>query len=298
MPELPEVEITRRGLWAGIRKRPQLQDLVFHRKDLRYPLPLQNGKKLLNHRVVQIERRGKYLIFVFDHDLFVISHLGMSGTWRVQQLQLQQSLHSEQTQQLLQTVQNSSQGRSQNRIGPHDHIEMIFEGLELIYNDPRRFGFFLLLDSRKKVEKYFENMGFEPLSSDWSADDLYKKIHSRQQNIKSALMDQKIIVGIGNIYACEILFRAGVSPWKRASRINQESLEKIILQTRVVLQEAIDRGGSSIQDFKNTAGHLGDFQKNFSVYGREGEACRKCGHKIRQRKNQGRSTFWCSKCQH
>lgn len=277
MPELPEVELTRRGLLQALPSSSvKLKELIFYRQDLRYPLPILAQKELLGKKLLQISRRGKYLIFEFESQKYLISHLGMSGSW-----------------------QTLAQPADQKIWVPlnHDHVRMELNHVWLIYNDPRRFGFLEYLENFEQLEVYFAKMGLEPLAADWQTEELWRRLKPKKQAIKVALMDQSILAGVGNIYACEVLFRLGLDPRCPADKLELGQVQKMRILLAELLESSIHFGGSSIQDFKHTTGQAGAFQKRFSVYGRAGEKCPVCGEKIKEVKLVGRSTFWCPRCQ-
>lgn len=271
MPELPEVETVKRGLEQVLAKQPKIARIEARRKDLRDPLPLKRFREMTGARILEIRRRAKYLVWKTDHG-YLLSHLGMTGTWRV--------------------VEKSAN----DDLGPHDHVVIHLEdGRRLIYRDPRRFG---VLDWTHDPAKHakIKDLGPEPLE-EWSAVDLAEALRGRKSSVKAALMDASVVVGVGNIYASEALFRAGVRPNRRADRVKSRELDALIFHVRAVLREAIEAGGSTISDFAGEWGQEGAFQGQFKVYDRAGEPCSTCGEKIRRTVIVGRSTFWCAKCQ-
>ncbi len=269
MPELPEVETVRRGLEYILSHKPVLEKIELRRPDLRFPIPLKEVQALEGEKILSVGRRAKYLYFETAKG-FLISHLGMTGSWRL---------------------------KDDTELGTHDHVILHFSGnLSLIYRDPRRFGIF---DFSKDLSgKLFSHMGPEPFSEEFSATYLKSKLKGKAAPIKNVLMDQRVVVGIGNIYASEILFECGIKPQKPAGRVTFLQLEMIVEKTRTVLQKAILAGGSTLQDFAHTNGDSGKFQNEFFVYAKDGELCRICGAVIKTRSMAGRSTFWCARCQH
>ena len=271
MPELPEVEVVCRQLNKELNSESKIAKLVFHRKDIRYPIPIQKLKKLEGEKIESLCRRGKYLIFKTAKG-FIISHLGMSGAWKI-----------------LPKKDYSAQ--------PHDHVEMLLSNGQLfVYNDPRRFG---LIDFSKDLagSRHLKNLGPEPWSEDFSVKYFYQECRKTARHIKSVLMDGRIVVGVGNIYASEILHKVGIKPTRKAQKITNSEVEKIILQVRETLQNAIELGGSTIQSYQNTYGEEGGFQDKFQVYDREDKKCFVCESKIKMIVLSGRSTYYCSRCQ-
>jgi formamidopyrimidine-DNA glycosylase len=270
MPELPEVEVVKRSLQKIFAETPIVSKVVCHRQDLRFPLPLDVFKTWKNVRVRAVHRRAKYLLIETEKGS-VVSHLGMTGNFRL--------------------IAPTEDRRT------HDHIEFHLRGGGvLVFEDPRRFGFFLRWPGNwDKVTR--EKLGLEPFSEEWSADSLKSAAQGRRTPIKTLLMDQKVVVGIGNIYASEILFRSGIKPTRSASRISREECERIVRHSREVLFAAIQHGGSSIRDFHSPSEEEGGFQNSHHVYDREKKPCVKCSTPIRRKVVSGRSTFWCSRCQ-
>lgn len=272
MPELPEVEVTRQSLEQIFSKQAFVAEVKCRRKNLRYDLPINEFKKIKNQKVVSIERRAKYLKLSFANKQEFVFHLGMTGSFRFEKTSL-------------------------SKFQKHDHvIFQMIDNTQLIYNDPRRFGFFLSWPgSWDKVTS--ENLGYEPFDQNLNAQVFFDMINKRQTSIKAILMDQKIIVGVGNIYASEVLYRAKIHPDTPGCAISLKSCSKILQQIRAVLQQAIENGGSTIRDFKTASNGKGSYQHSHQVYGREGAACFKCKTVIQTKKTAGRSTFWCPKCQ-
>jgi formamidopyrimidine-DNA glycosylase len=219
----------------------------------------------------EISRRSKYLLFGFQKG-GILSHLGMTGHWR---------------------IETQPVGSRQK----HDHIQLDFEkGLSLIYNDPRRFGFF---DGFKKVQEHplLKNIGPEPLGPSMNGEVLWHLLKKREGPIKSVLMNQVVIAGVGNIYASEVLFKAGIKPSKKASQLKIEDCIRLCKELKLLLQKSIRMGGSSFDDFKHVSGKKGGFQNHFLVYDQAGQPCPQCQKPIRKKVFSGRSTFWCSTCQ-
>ncbi len=269
MPELPEVEIVRCGLESIFQQHPNIEEIVCLRSDLRTPMPVKQLKKINQLSVRRVTRRAKYLLIHCDQ-LTIVSHLGMTGTWRL-----------------------ASRGEEKK----HDHIYIYLKGgHRLAYHDPRRFGEFAILNL--KIKQKLDLLGPEPLLADTNWDQLYQVLKNKNQTIKVTIMDQTFLVGVGNIYASEALFRAGISPKRKCTSVKKSEWIMLSLAIRDVLREAIQAGGSSISDFAQTSGGKGYFQNQFRVYDRDNQPCFNCSQKIRKIVLGGRSTFFCSKCQH
>ena len=273
MPELPEVETIARSLSSELPEHATIVETVLHRPDLRFPIPDVVRRGLVGRSLRSIWRRGKYLVFEFEQG-FLISHLGMTGNWRL---------------------------ADHMKSKVHDHVELVFQSSNrihrLIYNDSRRFGY---LDWAVTLSqnRFLKNLGPEPLSSDFSSEYLFASTRGKTTSIKAHLMNSAVVVGIGNIYASEILFRAGVDPRKRAKTLKKDEPERIVLSTQVVLNAALAAGGSTIRDFVVLDGSRGGYQDAHQVYGRAGHLCLQCAEaKIQSRVIAGRSTFWCPTCQ-
>lgn len=271
MPELPEVEVVRLDLEKQIANGQRVLKFVFHRQDIRDPIPTKKINKLQGQVLKSIHRRGKYLLFGLENG-FLISHLGMSGHWRYENIK-------------------NRQWRK------HDHVEIHFDNDScFIFNDPRRFGLFDYTDDLQKYAK-LKDLGPEPLSDEFSAAVLFEKTQQSHRSIKTLLMDPKTVVGVGNIYASEILFKAGIKPQRQSRRVSLKELEKIVELTREILHRAIENGGSTIKTFQQTNGNSGKFQNEHQVYGREEKKCYRCSGVIRKVEISGRSSFWCPGCQ-
>jgi formamidopyrimidine-DNA glycosylase len=269
MPELPEVETTVRGL-TPVLEGQRLTLVETRRPDLRRPFPQDLRQRLTGARVIGLGRRAKYGFIHTDRDDTMIFHLGMSGRWRV----------------------------DPGELLPHDHLVLETDaGRRLALNDARRFGSVDLI-ARESVASYppFLAMGPEPLGDDLTAAYLAEALEGRIAPIKAMLLDQRIVAGLGNIYVCEALFLAGISPKRAAGRISRPKLTRLVAAIRTVLLAAIEAGGSTLRDYARPDGELGYFSKQFAVYGREGEPCG-CGGVVLRYADGGRSTFWCSHCQ-
>jgi len=272
MPELPEVETIRAGLEPLIVGK-RIQAATCYRPDLRYLLP--DLSVLIGNCVTGVRRRSKYLLFEMEHsDWTLVWHLGMTGQFHV----LPQDA----------------------KTGAHEHVRFDLSGDQsLRYRDARRFGYAGLLPSAQlETHAWFNKLGPEPLSDAFNTDHLVSQCIGRKAPIKNLIMDAASVVGVGNIYASESLFRAGIHPARAAGRISSARLGLLVETIKTVLTEAIAAGGSSISDFVHTDGKPGYFTHQFQVYGRVGETCLHCEQTIKRIKQAGRSTFYCSGCQH
>ena len=268
MPELPEVESTVKSL--NILKNKKVTNLDVHSKKLRYLVPHSELKKIINYKIINIRRIAKYVILDFDNSRSVIIHLGMSGRLKII--------------------------RINKPINKHDHLVFKFNNYQLIFNDPRRFGFVDIIDSDKVNNiRYIKKLGIDALDKNLSEEYLYKKFYKSEVFIKQLLINQHIVAGIGNIYVSEILFDSKISPLKKGKDLNKYHIGTIIKSTRKILKKAIKFGGSSINDYVSPDGTLGNFQNNFKVYGKEGSKIK--GYYIKKVVLYGRSTFFCPEIQ-
>lgn len=273
MPELPEVEIVKRGLEGAILGET-VTDVTLNRPDLRFPIPTEFPKKFKNQKITTLQRRGKYILCLNNAGNGFILHLGMSGVVKIIPPQ------------------------DDYTPAKHDHIVIAMKnGGRIIYHDPRRFGF-LDLTTSETWQSYpaFAAMGPEPLGNDFNAPILAAALKTCKSPIKTALLDQKIVAGIGNIYACEALFMAGISPKRIASSVQGKRAERLTTAIKQVLAAAIDSGGSSLKDYYHTDGSLGYFQHTFKVYDREGTLI-DGKHPVKRITQSGRSTFYCPSLQ-
>ena len=289
MPELPEVETVRLGLLPALEGRTILRALI-RRGDLRRPFPPQFAQRLTGRKVLALTRRAKYLLARLDSGETLVIHLGMSGRMSVYAEGEQRKLGNY-------VYDTPPQGAGS---GKHDHV--VFETdapARIVFNDHRRFGLMALVDTdRLEEDKLFKDIGVEPLSKAFDTACLTKALASKKTPIKSALLDQRLIAGLGNIYVCEALFRAGISPKRLAGSIKSERIAPLVAAIKKVLKDAIAAGGSTLRDHAQATGDPGNFQHHFLVYGREGRPCKnKCPGTVKRIVQSGRSTFYCPKCQ-
>ena len=303
MPELPEVETVRQGLLQGTLNKT-FADVLIRREGLRYPFP-EDLVSITGTSVVGIRRRAKYLLIDLSDGRVLLSHLGMSGRYTIFD-----RAESAAAKPLWRTVNGgvpvSSFGDQTGYGGKHDHLEFVFtDGSRAVYTDPRRFGIIDLFPSEAEAShKLLASLGPEPFDP-WDAEALSARLQGRKTSIKLALLDQKIVVGVGNIYVCESLHRAGISPRTEAGRLVRKNgrptkrLNDLVGHIKDVINEAIRAGGSTLNDFASVDGTLGYFAHQFAVYGREGLPCEKagCGGVVRRIVQSNRSTFFCSSCQ-
>jgi formamidopyrimidine-DNA glycosylase len=280
MPELPEVETVRRGLVPVLEGRV-LTRVIARRPDLRFPLPNNFAERLTGRRVERLSRRAKYILVHLDRGEILLVHLGMSGRFQVAGRELGDFVHSAAAP------------------GKHDHVEFLTDqGVRIVYTDHRRFGSMdLVAETDVESHRLLAKVGPEPLIEAFGPDVLAERLRGKTAPIKSALLDQRVVAGLGNIYVCEALHRAGLSPRRRASSLRMAGLKRLAVEIKAVLGEAIEAGGSSLMDFRQASGEPGYFQHRFFVYDREGQACRRCGHAIKRVVQAGRSTFFCPGCQ-
>lgn len=287
MPELPEVETVRRGL-APTLEGARLARVEARRPDLRFPLPEGFVQRLTGARIERLDRRAKYLIARLDRGQALVMHLGMTGRFEI--------------------VGGAAPARRPGEFhyaaaadARHAHVVFTTDaGAVVTYFDPRRFGYMGLVDLEGfETHPWFAGLGPEPLGEGFSADHLMGEFAGRQQSVKATLLDQRVVAGLGNIYVCEALHRAGVAPEKPAGRVSRPKVEAIALAVRDVLAEAIEAGGSTLRDYAAADGALGYFQHSFRAYGREDEPCLKdgCRGVVRRIVQSGRSTFFCPVCQ-
>ncbi|MBX4335497.1 bifunctional DNA-formamidopyrimidine glycosylase/DNA-(apurinic or apyrimidinic site) lyase [Bartonella raoultii] len=290
MPELPEVETVRRGL-EPVVTGGKILSVTLNRGDLRFPFPEAFAERLIGRRLIKVDRRAKYLLFHLSQNETILSHLGMSGSWRIESNPLRKT--SSRTKKFVQ----------------HDHFIMNIQAKDgkvyhLTYNDVRRFGFMLLVATGKLYEHpLLKKLGLEPISNAFSGCYLKKAFANKKISLKGVLLDQSIVAGLGNIYVCEALWRSGLLPQRAAFTLSSETAygcewaNSLAQNIRNVILEAIVSGGSSLRDYMHVDGSLGYFQHTFSVYGREGKACLQCRTPIVRIVQSGRSSFYCPQCQ-
>jgi formamidopyrimidine-DNA glycosylase len=287
MPELPEVECVRRGLEPAL-VGARIGRVEVRRPDLRFPFPPRFAERLTGRQVRAIERRSKYLLVRLDNAESLVLHLGMSGRFVLAENQLGTYVH---------TI---------DRLACHDHVIIeTLEGARIVYNDPRRFGFMLLIrDEEIARHELFAKLGIEPLSEDLTPQYLRDKAAGRRCDLKAFLMDQHVIAGLGNIYVCEALFRAGLAPTRVACCLSEgrgahARAVRLVQAVHDVLIDAVAAGGSTLRDWRKADGSEGQFSLRHAVYGREDEACRRdgCTGRIRRVNQAQRSSFYCPKCQ-
>ena len=286
MPELPEVEVVRQSLDKKIKQK-KVKKVIIRNRNLRFKIQRNFASFLQNQKIIKVDRFSKYLILYLSNSAYCLFHLGMSGTIHL--------VHSNKKK----TVTNTSFYNSPILPKKHNHLELIFENLKMIYNDPRRFGFVQIIQNSDLLKKRFAHLGPEPFQSKFNLEYVLNYLKRKEKKIKSFLLDQAFVSGIGNIYASEILFLSKINPNKKAYLLNKKDCKKIISFSIKVLIDAIKKGGSSIKDFKNTSGKKGGFQKNFKVYERNGLNCKrfKCKGIIQKKTICNRATFFCNTCQ-
>src|SRR5580700_8287691 len=292
MPELPEVETVRRGL-QPVMEGAKIVKAEARRKDLRFPLQKDFTARLQGQTVTGLGRRAKYLMADLGSGDVLLMHLGMSGSFRV----LEQG----------ETKTPGEFHHSRGKDRAHDHVVFhMSSGADIVFNDPRRFGYMKII-ARNALddEPLLKGLGPEPLGNEFDANMLARACADKKTSLKAALLDQRVVAGLGNIYVCEALFRAQLSPRRLAATLATKSgqptdhAKRLVEAIHAVLNQAIKAGGSSLRDHRQTTGELGYFQHSFQVYNREGEKCQTagCGGIVRRFTQNGRSTFWCPKCQ-
>ncbi|WP_436643615.1 bifunctional DNA-formamidopyrimidine glycosylase/DNA-(apurinic or apyrimidinic site) lyase [Microbaculum sp. FT89] len=294
MPELPEVETVRRGLEPAM-SAARIDDIEVRRPDLRFPFPVSFDARLRGRTVVGLGRRAKYLLADLDDGEVLVMHLGMSGSFRIEA-----------------DGDEATPGtfhHARSKAAAHDHVVFhMSSGARITYNDPRRFGFMSLIPRAELAEHaLFRKLGVEPVGNTLDAAYLETAFRGKVTPLKAALLDQRIIAGLGNIYVCEALHRSGLSPTRAAGVLSSARprkkpgprAERLVAAIRDVIAEAIAAGGSSLRDYVHTDGSLGYFQHTFRVYDREGEPCvtPACAGSVRRIVQSGRSTFYCPRCQ-
>lgn len=270
MPELPEVETIRKGITPYVTGET-VRDIIVRDQRLRWPVPQQLRSKLIGRTICAVTRRAKYIIFHTDQGCMLM-HLGMSGSLRI-----------------------ITVNRPPDK---HDHVDIVFaSGISLRFHDPRRFGSIHWTNDDPLQHKLLRHLGPEPFDDDFDGEYLLRKSRKRTQSVKSFLMDSRIVTGIGNIYANEALFTAGIHPKRKAGNISKARYERLAAAIRQVLQQALAKGGTTLRDFVNGNGEPGYFRTELNVYERAGESCRHCKSKIKVIRTGQRSTFYCPSCQ-
>ena len=270
MPELPEVETSRRGIEPHIL-RQKITQVIIRQKQLRWPVPTKLPSLLKGQTINSVQRRGKYLLLNTDKGTLII-HLGMSGSLRI--------------------TDNKTPAEK------HDHFDLVFNNKKVLrLRDPRRFGAVLWTSKPVEQHKLIRELGPEPLSAEFNADYLHELATGRKLAIKSFIMNSHIVVGVGNIYANEALFMAGINPKRMASRISYPRYQRLVESIKQVLAAAIEQGGTTLRDFTRQDGKPGYFQQKLYVYGKAGEPCPSCGSEIKQFRQQQRSSYYCPHCQ-
>ena len=270
MPELPEVETTRRGIAAHIIGQT-VTAVIIRQKMLRWPIPDTLQQQLVGEQLQAIERRAKYLLLKFDSGYLLI-HLGMSGSLQIRPVN--------------------------DDFSKHDHVDWVFNNQHLLrLTDPRRFGAVLWLGSQPENHKLIKNLGPEPLSAEFNGELLYQRSRGRKINVKQFIMDQQIVTGIGNIYANEALFNSHIRPINQISKISLPRYDRLAEAAKQILTRAIDQGGTTLRDFVGGDGKPGYFKQQLRVYGRGGLPCVNCNKALKELKIGGRSTVYCTACQ-
>jgi len=287
MPELPEVEIVKQSLNKSITGKI-IKDILIKNRNLRFKIPKNFEKNILKKKITKVDRFSKHLILKFEDSSNLMIHLGMSGT-----------IHLISKSSKKNSITNTSFYHSPLLPKKHNHVEMKIDNFKLIYNDPRRFGYFSYFKSDEQINNNFKKYGPEPFDPLFDKNYIFNYFKNKKKNIKNFLIDQNFVSGIGNIYASEILFLCKILPSKQVSLLSLNDCQKISHFSKVVLKKAIDKGGSSIRDFKNISGNQGSFQKNFNVYQRENKNCLKysCKGTIHKKFISNRSSFFCNLCQ-
>ena len=286
MPELPEVEIVRQSLNKKINGKI-IKKVIVKNRNLRFKIPLNFTSILKNKRIIKVDRFSKYLIIFLSNNHVCLIHLGMSGTIHLVNKKKKNF------------ITNTSFYHSPTLPKKHNHVEIFFDDLKFIYNDPRRFGYFEIIQNFELLKNKINKFGPEPFSVKFNFDYLHSFLKNKEKNIKNFLLDQRFVSGIGNIYASEILYLSKIKPDKKAKNLTKKELKKILINSKKILSKAINKGGSSIKDFKNISGLEGEYQKDFKVYQRAGLKCKRfnCEGIIKKKNISNRSTFFCNLCQ-
>ena len=286
MPELPEVEVVRQSLNKKIKQK-KVEKVIVRNRNLRFKIPLHFENSLKNQNIISIERFSKYIILYLSNKKYCLIHLGMSGTIHIIQNNKKNF------------ITNTSFYNTPKLPKKHNHFELIFSNFKIVYNDPRRFGFVEIINNLSLLKKRFSKFGPEPFQKRFNLEYIFSYFKGKKKNIKNFLLDQNFVSGIGNIYACEILFQSKIKPNKAASSLKKKECKKIFINSKKVLIDAIKKGGSSIRNFSNISGKTGNFQTRFKVYDREGLTCKRlyCYGIVEKKFLAKRSTFFCNSCQ-
>jgi len=288
MPELPEVETVLRGL-EPVMVNQKIRNAEIRRPNLRWPFPENMSQRLSGVKILRLHRRSKYILCDLDSGETLLIHLGMSGRMTI-------SHAGKESEDLLGNFKYKPSTPAK-----HDHVILDMQtGARISFNDARRFGAMDLINTKTLFDhKLIKSLGPEPLGNEFNAPYLQSKLKSKTASIKSAMLDQKIVSGLGNIYVCESLWRAGINPKRLSGKVSRNKIDVLVPIIRNVLTEAISAGGSSLKDHRQTNGDLGYFQHSFAVYGREGKKCdsANCSELIKRIVQSGRSSFYCAKCQ-
>jgi formamidopyrimidine-DNA glycosylase len=294
MPELPEVETVRRGL-VPVMEGATIERLELRRGDLRFPFSRRFAARVKSRKITALRRRAKYLLAEIDDGTMLLMHLGMSGSFRIETGREGSA----------KPVADDAVYYKRGKAAAHDHVVFHLKGgARVVYNDPRRFGFMLLIPPQDfEAHPMLKGLGVEPTGNELSAEALVPRFAKRAAPLKAILSDQRVIAGLGNIYVCEALWRARLSPTRKAGTLVRadgkptERLVKLVEAVRTVIADAVEAGGSSLRDYVQANGELGLFQHRFSVYDREGKKCPRGDSTIKRIVQSGRSTFYCPACQ-
>ena len=286
MPELPEVEIVRQSLDKKIKQK-KVKKVIVRNRNLRLKISPYFKSHIQNQKIINVGRFSKYLILSLSNGTYCLIHLGMSGTIHIVNYNS------------LNKFTNTSFYNSPSVPKKHNHVELLFDKFKVIFNDPRRFGFFQIIKSSLELKKKFYHLGPEPFDLKYNVDYVFNYFKGKNKDIKSFLLDQKFVSGIGNIYASEILFVSKIYPFKKVNTLTKKDCQKIIINSKKILLKAISYGGSSIRNFKNSYGSKGKFQNEFKVYMRENKRCKNLGciNLIKKKIISNRSTYFCEFCQ-
>ena len=286
MPELPEVEIVRQSLNKKIKQK-KVKKVIVRNRNLRFKIPSNFNSYFQNKKIIKVGRFSKYLIVYLPQENYCLIHLGMSGTIHV----VNNTTINKRT--------NTSFYNSPLLPKKHNHVELIFNNFKIVYNDPRRFGFFQIIKNNLELKKRLNHLGPEPFDQNFDLTYVYNFFKGKNKDIKNFLLDQKFVSGIGNIYASEILFLSKINPFKKVKLLSKKECQNIIINSKKILLKAISKGGSSIRDFQDTSGLKGGFQDEFKVYQQEGKQCKNfgCSNLIKKKIISNRATFFCNSCQ-